>query len=264
MNRLTMATLASLCCINAYAQTETAVPPLAVEAELGVLLTSGNTQSTALSSSINVRQELTHWRNSYIAQGLYKEDEVAVAAGDVATEQRQVSAERYFLSAQTDYKLDKEYGGLFLFGSYEEDKFSGYDFQSALAAGHSDRLFKSPYAYLDYSVGPGFSFSRTSETLDNNGNFVDNQSEESAILRLSAFYQYEFSDNAKFTQSLASDAALESGANTKSKAVSAVTATINESFALKASLTITHNSQVPENREHADTITAVTLVYSLN
>lgn len=262
MNRLTMAALASLCTFNTYAQTDS--EPLEIEAELGVLLTSGNTQSTALSSTVNVRHELTHWRNSYMAQGLYKEDEVARSVDGVPAEESQVSAERYFLSAQTDYKLDKEHGGLFLFGSYEEDKFSGYDFQSALAAGYSDRLFQSPYAYFDYSVGPGFSFSRTSETLDNGGSFIDNQSEESAILRFSAFYQYEFGDSAKFTQSLASDAALESGANTKSKSVTAITAKINHSFALKASLTVTHNTQVPEIREHTDTITSVSLVYSLN
>lgn len=260
MNKITVAAVGWLLMLECYA--ETPEERLQVEVELGVLVTSGNTDSSAVSSRLDVKQDLTHWRNNYIAQGLYKEDETTQTIGDDVVSESQVTAERYFLSIQTDYKLDADYRGLFLFGSYEQDQFSGYEYQSALAAGYSDRLFKTPSSYLDYSIGPGYSFSRTDETIDGAGNFVDNQSEESAILRVSAFYQYDFSENAKFTQSLASDAALESGANTKSKSVSAVTANLNDSFALKASLTITHNSEVPAARENTDTITAVTLVYS--
>lgn len=262
MNRFATAAFAAFSSFNTYAQS--APEPLQVEAEIGVLLTSGNTESTALSSRVNVKQDLRDWRNNYIAEGLYKEDEVEVISDGEAFDQSRVTAERYFLSAQTDYKLGEQYKGLFLFGSYEEDTFSGYDYQASLAAGYSDRLFDTPQAYFEYSIGPGYTVNRTAETRNSNGDFSDNQREESAIVRLSGFYQYDFSDNAKFTQSLASDAAFESGVNTRSKAVSAVTANLNDSFALKASLTVTHNTEVPELLEKTDTTTAITLVYSFN
>lgn len=262
MNRIVIAAFAALYSFDACAQSTP--EPLQVEAEIGILLTSGNTESTALSSRVNVKQDLRDWRNSYIAEGLYKEDEIELTAEGEVFEQDRVTAERYFLSAQTDYKLGEQYKGLFLFGSYEEDKFSGYDYQASLAAGYSDRLFDTPKSYFDYSVGPGFTVNRTAETRNSDGSLSDNEREESAIVRLSGFYQYEFSDNAKFSQSLASDAAFESGANTRSKAVSAVTANLNDSFALKASLTVTHNTEVPERLEKTDTTTAITLVYSFN
>lgn len=262
MNRTAIAAFAALSSFNAFAQS--APEPLQVEAELGVLLTSGNTESTALSSRVDVKQDLRDWRNNYVAEGLYKEDELTITADGQRSELSRVSAERYFLSAQTDYKLNEQHRGLFLFGSYEEDKFSGYDYQTSIAAGYSDRLFDSPRAYFDYSIGPGFTANRTAETRNDDGEFVDNQTEESAIVRLSGFYVYEFSDNAKFSQSIASDAAFESGVNTRSKAVSAVTANLNDSFALKSSFTVTHNSEVPELLENTDTTTAITLVYSFN
>lgn len=88
------------------------------------------------------------------------------------------------------------------------------------------------------------------------------EDEQSAMLRVAALFQHEFSENAKFTQTFASDVVFESGSNTKSKAESALTATINSSFAMKASFTVTHNSVVPEDRVSTDRQTAVTLVYT--
>lgn len=259
MNRLTVAAVVSLLSLNSsYAVSE----PLQVEAELGILLTSGNTDSSSLSGRLDVKQDLRSWRNNYIAQALYKKDQSQQIINGVSVEQRQVTAERYFLSAQTDYKLDEEYRGLFLFTSYEEDKFSGYDYQGSLAAGYSDRLWSTVYAFLDYSVGPGYSFNRTDESVGGDGSLVEAERGGSAMVRLSAFFQYEFSDNAKFTQSLASDVALESDANTRSKSVSAVTANINEAFALKASLTLSHNTEVPEQSENMDTTASMSVVYS--
>lgn len=260
MNRPTVAASAMLLSFAAHANP---LPkPLQVEAELGLLLTSGNTNSSALNGRLDIKQELANWRNNYVAQGLYKKDETRQASEGSAREQSRVTAERYFLSAQADYKLDKDNRGLFVFASFEENKFSGYDYQGALAAGYSDRLFRTPYAYLDYSVGPGLSFNRTDESIGSTGNLIDNQNDTSAILRVSAFYQYEFNNNAKFEQSLASDVALESRANTRSKSVTAVTANINEAFALKASLTVNHNSEVPVLRENTDSTVAMSLVYS--
>ncbi|MBC6906224.1 DUF481 domain-containing protein [Saccharophagus sp. K07] len=238
-------------------------PPFAADAELGVLLTSGNTESTALKGKLNLKQELESWRTKYVLEALYKEDQLEIVENGVARTEEQTTAEKYFASAQADYKLDNQYRSLFIFGSYEEDKFSGYDFQASIAAGFSDRLFQGTQSFFDYSVGPGISMSRTDEVRDANGVLVtDNIYDESIMVRLAALYQYDFSDNAKFTQTFSSDVALEDGANTKSKAETALIANINQSLAMKASFIITHNSEVPEDRTSTDRQTALTLVYT--
>lgn len=255
--------LVSLSGLTATALAETAEKSYAADAELGILNTAGNTDSTALKAKFKLKHDLTSWRNVYVLEALYKKDELEVVNDGLSSKQSQVTAEKYFGSVQADYKLDNQHRALFIFGSYEEDKFSGYDYQASLAAGFSDRMFQTPRSYLDYSVGPGISFSRTDEVLDAEGNLLtDNITDESAMVRVSALYQYDFSENAKFTQTFSSDVALESNANTKSKAESAITATINSSFAMKASVIFTHNSEVPEDKVSTDRHTAVTLVYT--
>lgn len=262
MNKLTLAFV--LASASAGGAAQTIEKPLAADIELGLLMTSGNTESTAFTSKLRVQQDLARWRTDYVLQALYKEDQIDVVEGGVTVEESRVTAEKYFASAQADYKLDSEQRGLFVFGSYEEDRFSGYDYQASVAAGYSDRLFDTPNAFLDYSVGPGWSFNRTEPVLDSAGAVLEgSETEESAMVRVSAHYQYDFSENAKFTQKFASDIALESDANTKSKAETALTTNITRAFAMKASITVTHNTEVPPDRYSTDTHSAITLVYSL-
>src|SRR5687767_4219172 len=87
--------------------------PLQADVEVGLLATSGNTDSTAAKAKIDLKHELTQWRNHYVLEGLYKEDEVEVEQGGATVEESQVTAEKYFASAQTDYKLDSKHRALF-------------------------------------------------------------------------------------------------------------------------------------------------------
>ncbi len=236
--------------------------PFSAEAEFGAILTSGNTESTAIKGKLDIEQDLSTWRTNYVVEALYKEDQVEIIDNGVSTKEDQTTAEKYFLSAQGDYKLNEEYRGLFIFGSYEEDKFSGYEYQSTIAGGYSDRLFKTDKSELNYSIGPGYSFYKTEEEVDDNDVLIPSESESSFIVRVDLNFQYDFSENAKFTQSLSTDHATDSEKNSKTRAESALTTKINDDFALKASYTVTHNSEVADDKENTDTQTALTLVYS--
>lgn len=234
--------------------------PFAMDAEVGALLTSGNTESTTFKGKLDIKQEFIKWRHNYIASAIYKEDEVEISASESAS---QTTAEKYLLSLQTDYKLNEEHSGLFIFGSYEEDRFSGYDYQASLATGYTDRLFETDSSHLNYSIGVGSSFNKTDDVYDDAAVLIeDGESSSSAIIRLAFDYRYNFSENAKFTQTFSSDFAPESNANTKTKAESAVTANLNSSFALRFSFTVTNNSEVPDNIENTDTQTGLAIVYS--
>lgn len=236
--------------------------PLSVDAELGIISTSGNTEASSLKAKLDVKQDLTRFRNHFVAEAFYKKDQIESEVDGETVQENQTTAEKYFVSGQTDFKLDSEHKGLFIFGSYEDDRFSGYEYQATVAAGFSDRLFNFENSHLDYSVGPGMSFSKTEEYINDDDVLVESESSETAVIRLSANYLLKLSDNAKFTQSLSSDASLESGKNTKTKAESALTANLTQSFALKASYSITHNTHVPDDKKHADTQVALTFVYS--
>jgi putative salt-induced outer membrane protein YdiY len=235
----------------------------ASDLELGVLSTSGNKSSAAVKANVKYNQEFDQWRNQYVLSGLYKKDEVAFIQNGQPTTKKQVSAEQYFTSAQTAYKLDDQHKAIFLFGSYDDTRFSGYDYQAAIALGFTDRLFETTNSFLDYSVGPGMAFTRTEELFANNGTMlVDNTSNETAILRAAVNYQYSFSETAKFTQIISSDIALESDSNTRTKSESAVIANLNQALAMKASVTVANNSKAPLGLKATDTQTALTLVYT--
>lgn len=237
--------------------------PLNAEVTLGVLLTSGNTETQSLKGQINVTHDMAIWRNNYVLEGFSKKDQIEFETtdGEILTEQQR-TAERYFASIQTDFKLNSENRGLFIFGSYEEDHFSGYEYQGTLAAGYSDRLFKTENSRFDYSIGPGMSFTETEESIADDGTLIESETEQTGVLRISTNYLYQISESAKFTQTLASDIALESDRNTKTKSETALSVAINGSLALKAAYTVLYNSEVPEDIEHADTQTSLTLVYN--
>ncbi|EWH11585.1 hypothetical protein DS2_03715 [Catenovulum agarivorans DS-2] len=234
---------------NVFAQT-----PAEGEFELGIIVTSGNTETTSLKGKVAYKHELENWSNQYQLEALYKKDDLDIDTdGDnvADTKVSETTAQKYFLSGQGDYKLNDEHSALFVFASYEDDKFSGYDYQSTIAAGYSDQLFGNDTSYFKYNIGPGYSFSK-----------VDSgEKAETAVLRLAAEYQYKFSANAKFTQKLSTEAALESGKNTKTKSESAISANLMGSLSMKAAYTITHNSEVPATKENTDTTTSITFVY---
>lgn len=246
---------------TAFSQDEAEDKALSVDAELGALITSGNTESTTLRGSLDLKQDLEKWRLNYVADAIYKQDQIENEDGE---EVEQETAEKYFASIQADYKLNQEQRGLFVFGSYESDKFSGYEYQSTISAGYTDRLLKTEKLSWNYSIGLGASFNRSEELFDENGALIaPSESEDYTIVRLSFDLQYDISENAKFTQTLASNIATDSQYNTQTKAESALTANLNDSFALRASFTVINNTDVPAGIEETDTQTGLALVYSL-
>ena len=234
--------------------------PFAAEAEFGAIITSGNSKSTAASGRLDIKQNLTSWRTNYIIGALYNKADVILEDG--TTDEGQVTAQRFYMSGRGDYKLNEEYKGLFISGMYEEDEFSDYVYQASIAAGYSDRIFQSDDSSLDYSVGPGYAFYETREYLDENGLLNEAESSSTAILHLSFIFEHRFSENAKFTQLLASDIALKSEGNSRTRSESALTAKINSDFALKASYLVFHNSETKPGTKATDSTMALTIVYS--
>ena len=232
------------------------------EVEFGLIATSGNTETTSFVGKLNLKQDLTKFKNHFVLEGLYKEDQVEIEEDGMTRDESRVTAEKYFTSWQTDFKLNTENRAIFGFASYEEDKFSGFEYQATVAAGYADRLFDFERSYLDYNIGPGASFNETEDTIDGDGNLIAGESTTNFVVRVALSYLYQISENSKFTQTIASDVA-PSGENTKTKAETAITANISNALALKASFTIDQNTHPVEGKKHADTQTAMTLVYSM-
>jgi putative salt-induced outer membrane protein len=224
---------------NVFAADE--VKPFSMDGEFGFIATTGNTETTSIKGRLSAHQELTQWSNDFIIEALYKKDEIS----DV----EQTTAQKYFLSGQGNYKLENPDHRIFGFASYEDDRFSSFNYQATLAAGWSQMMWEDDTSKFSYSVGPGYSFAETNQGEDQNG----------LIVRAALDYQWKISDTANFKQLLSTEIGDD---NTKSRSETSVSAQISGGLSLKVSLTLDHNSDVAADIEDLETQTAVTLVYS--
>ena len=245
------------CACGAQVIAEESSKPISAEAELGVITTSGNTETTSMNAKLDVKKDGKHWLHNFILTGLYKEDKITDS--ETGEDVTQTTAEKYFASLKSDYKLTDDNSALFMFGSYTDDKFSGFDYQATLALGYSDAFYKNDRSHWTYSVGPGYSVYKA-EIVNEEDDTITYETTESMIVYLATEFFYQISDTSKFTQTITSDVSSDSEKNTKTKSVSALTSKINGSMALKVSYTIDHNSKVADDKENMDTQTAVTLV----
>ena len=221
-----------------------------MDGEFGLIMTTGNTETTSVKGKLSAHQELDSWSNDFIIEGLYKQDEVTVTNElDEEEQVSQTTAQKWFVSGQGNYKLENPDHRLFVFGSYEDDRFSSFDYQSTVAVGWNQKVWEDDTSKFSYSIGPGYSYNKTQ----------DGETVSGLIVRGALDYEWKISDTATFKQLLSTEVGAD---NTKSKSETSLSAQINGSLSMKLSLTLDHNSDVADDRENLDTQTAVTLVYT--
>lgn len=219
------------------------------EAEIGLLIRTGNTDSQSWKGKLNLSRELELWRHE--AELDYYRQETDDLDGV-----SNVDADRTFIAAQTNRKFGEDSNSsMFLYASYEDDRFSSYDYQSTVAAGYGNRYTWQDGLFADFEIGPGYSYDKRRDNGETEGEL---------ILRLAGKLNWNITDTSRFTQTLSSEIGDD---NTRTRSVSALTANINSSLAMRVSLTLTHNKTVYAQAsgrvpDKLDTETAVTLVYS--
>lgn len=219
------------------------------EAEVGLLIRTGNTESQSWKGKLNVERDTVRWRHHGVFD-YYREER------DNIDGESEVNADRVFASAQSNYKFsDDSNSSLFGYLSYEDDRLGSYEYQSTVAIGYGNRYTWSDGLFADFEAGPGYSYDKRRDNGETEGEL---------IVRLAGKLNWDITDTSRFTQSVATEVGDD---NTRTRSVSALTANINSSLALRLSLTLTHNSRVYEQTngripEKLDTETAVTLVYT--
>jgi putative salt-induced outer membrane protein YdiY len=222
------------------------VESFTLDGEFGFIVTTGNTETTSMSAGLNATQEFESWSNVYLIESLYKSDTIENDAGD---ELDRTTAQKFFASAQGNYKLDNPSHRLFGFASYEDDRFSSFNYQGTVAAGWNQLLWETDTSSFDYSIGPGYTFAEAQDGESRNG----------AIVRGALSYKWIISDTARFTQNLSVQYGTD---NVKSRSETALTAQIAGDLSIKLSLKFDHNSDVNDGIDNLDSETAATLVYS--
>ncbi|WDE06349.1 DUF481 domain-containing protein [Thalassomonas viridans] len=230
-----------------------------IASELGIILTSGNTESSTLKGAITAKQELQRWRNEYKFETLYKKDEVS---RDDGSKENERTSERYFASVQGNYKLNEDSSYFFVYGSHLSDYFGAYRNESVLSLGYGQRLLKGENYYLDGEIGPGykyFEYAKDSAALDSKGNLLAGTTDGEVIALGKLNFHWDINEFVKFRQSLA----MEYGStNTKSRSETELMSKLSDAMQMKLGFYVTHNSDVADDKENTDTETLVTLIYN--
>ncbi len=206
------------------------------EAGLGYVATTGNTETSTFAAKLDATHEKEKWRNNLTANTLYTKN------AELKT------AEKYFISAQSNYKYAVH---MFLFGraSYEDDRFSGFEYQSTATMGLGHRFLADIVTMtLDIEGGGGI------KAYQEEGR----NSESEGIARLAGKYVWDFREKSKFTQELSSEFGKSFDVY---KSISSLTAQLAGNFAINLGYTVKYTSEVPLGKEKTDTETTINLVY---
>lgn len=218
-----------------------------LDGELGILNASGNTDATSLKAGIVSEQETLYWNNNYFAELLYKQTEVEE---DGETEDR-VSAQRFYGTAQFDYKLTTPGRRLFIYADYENDRFNGYEYRATLASGWSHRVWNTDNSMFRYSVGPGYGFVKAEDDTVTNAN-------NGFILRASTEYQRLWYTGSRLRQFLSTEIGPN---NIKTRSETALSANLFDSLAMKLSFVVAYETQPLPGQKGVNTEASVSVVY---
>ena len=203
---------------------------------LGYTSMSGNTDSENLNANLQVGWQQAPWKHSLTLEIIQAETD------------NEKSADSWTVLERSEYSFsEKSYG----FGQlrYQEDEFSGYEYQGSAAAGVGSRFIDSEKQLLDLSVGAGYRRTKESDS---------NDVEAGPIATSDLHYEYRFSDNATFSEI----ALIEVGEdNTYFQSETALLSKINGSLSSKISYLVKHNTDVPDGVEETDKIITISLVY---
>jgi len=220
------------------------------KAELGVLLTDGNTESKSANSKLDLTHEGDKWKQNVYAAALYGEAEFA-------------TAERYEAGYKADYKLTDRLSW-FLALRGEEDRFSGFAYQATVSTGVTYKFVDNATTKFDGSVGAGYKTfqpqvlikSPAGEVLDR----IEGESDSEPVGVLGSNFEHAFTETTKITNKFLTEIGSE---NTAVQDDLALQVSMSDVLALAVGLGVRYNSDPPPLAESTDTQLTVNLVYNI-
>ncbi len=224
---------------NAFAQDEEEVElGWTGNGELGLVSTTGNTESFALNMKLEFVKTTEKWRHRFAATAL------------ATSEDGNQDNERYTAELQSDRKLGEK---SYVFGvyRYDADRFGAYDPQQTATAGYGREFIKSEKHEFKGEIGAGYRNLKERTSGD---------SSSEVIVRILLDDSWQVFKSSVWTNRLL----IETGAdNTFSQFNTGLSVAMSDRFAVKLGFEIRNNTSVPPgDSEKTDTITTMNLVYN--
>lgn len=206
------------------------------EGQAGGFISTGNSDDVGVSVGLKFAKETLRWRH-----------EVRMA-GDYQRSDGQVSKERYFASYAGQWKLN---GRAFVAPSLsaERDRFAGYRSRFSESVGVGYRLIDRPGLRFDVQAGPAL----------RQISYYDRGDEIAFAGRLGGDLAWTVRPDLVFTQN--TTVFLDTMSSTLTS-TTALTTKLRGDLSARASFDIRVETEPPSDREHTDTTTRASLVYS--
>lgn len=201
----------------------------------GYVAVRGNSETTTANFKGEVNYDRNRWHHGLLATALG------------ASTDGETSSEAYTAKAKTKYDLSEI---IYTFGSVEwnKDRFSSYDHQIFEVGGVGWRVFHTEKQELDLEVGVGATQSQLQDGTDNN----------EVVGRLGVDYKWHISENALFSEKLASTMG---SSNTYIESLTELKAGVIGNLALVLGYLVKHNTDVLPGTDKTDTQTSISLEY---
>ena len=206
-----------------------------IAVEFGLLSTSGNSEGQTINSQLTFLKDTTKWT--------YKSTLATLSSSS----NQETSAEKYSIDFQADKKLP-EGKSLFILLVSEDDRFSGFDYQTSIGLGYGQQIVETSEHDLRLEVGPGYRVNA----------FKTQSNEKEWTLRVGEYYQWKMSETATFSQYLN----IESGdKNTISRLGINIKSQLISRVSLNVGMDAKYTEQVPLGKDHLDTETYARIAY---
>ena len=225
-------------------------PPLVVKALVGYVSSHGNTNAQTANAKLEVTYNVDAWKHDLQLAGLYGK------SNDI------VSAERLDTQWQSNYNFTNR---LYAFGAlhYDDDKFSGFQYQEIVSAGAGYSLIKRADATLDAQLGVGYRRLRP-ELLgkDAAGDVISRtplEVETGAVATATIKGMYAFNSSTRLTDVLA----VESGSdNTMLQNDLGLQVNMTKALAITVGYELRRNSSPPAGLVKTDSLVTFNLAYA--
>lgn len=218
--------------------------------QLGYVMSRGNTDSDSANGKFALNYIQDDWKHALTAEALYGR------SGEIT------SAQRWAATFQSNYTINPR---TYLFGAlhYENDRFSGFQYQGSGAAGVGYKVLDTDTNKLAVQVGAGYRKLRPELlVLDASGAVIDRipqDSEGNVIGTAGLDYAHVFNASTQLTDKFA----METGSNNTSLQNDlALQVKMSKALALSVGYSIRDNTKPPAGLKKIDTLTTVNLVYA--
>lgn len=234
---------------TAMAQTE---EPWNIRSEVGFVSARGNTTTETANAKLVVVRVVKAWKYTLDSTGLYGKNQDITSAQHVDGR----------LQADRSFGPEDRW---FWFGSgrYEDDRFSGFEYQTTLTTGLGRKFYDTDTTKLTIQAGVGYRMLRPEQIVrDDDGIVVARilgERDTDGVVNGQLTFSHNFNEQTRILNTLLT----ESGeANTLTKNELALQVKMMQSLALSVGYSVRHNSDPLPGLKKTDTLTTLNLVYS--